>query len=418
MKVLAAHLGALVLAACAGAAPAGDATVSADAQTRLDAVTAGLGDPARAVPGAAAAIWIGGEIVWSAASGAASFAADGITPARPLTPDSPVRAASISKLAVALTALALADEGVVDLDAPMEPLLGFDLPVTEPDRVTIRSALAHTSGICDPDVYWAPLGAVMADLAGPQLACPHAPGEGWAYANINYGLVAQALETATGERFDRLAARYVLDPMALDAGFNFSGVSAARRASGASLHRIQAGRWIVQVDGESTLQDDAPALLRQPGADLADYQPGTNGTLFSPQGGLRASVEDLARLAALFLPDGPGAPLAEPVWTGAAEPGVQAWGAGPQILQPGQVPGRPELRLVGHAGEAYGLYGGAWAVPEWNAAVAYFVTGSDPAALARDPVNGLTLWESPLMDLTLDELERRLAASPSEDETP
>ena len=392
--------------------------MAASAQAQLDAIVAGQGDPALAVPGAAAAVWIDGDIVWSAAGGHAAFEADAATPARALTANAPVRAASISKLATALTALALAEEGVVNLDAPMAGLLGFDLPVSHPDRVTIRAALAHTSGICDPDVYWAPLGADMASLISPEIACEHAPGQGWAYANINYGLVAQALETAAGERFDQLARRNVLDPLGLDAGFNWSDVSPAKRASGAALHRPGAAGWTVQVDGAETLSGSDPAILRQPDPSLSTYQPGTNGTLFSPQGGLRAGAEDLARLAAAFLPGGPGEALSEPVWTGDESPGVRAWASGPQVLTPGQIGDYPALRLVGHAGEAYGLFGGAWALPDHDASVAFFVTGSNPEAFERDPVSGFTPWEAALMDLALGVLDQRLPGGLAAEPTP
>ena len=52
-----------------------------------------------------------------------------------------------------------------------------------------------------------------------------------------------------------------------------------------------------------------------------------------------------------------------------------------------QVETKPDLKFVGHAGEAYGLYGGAWASAELNTTVAFFVTGVDPAGdLSRDPV--------------------------------
>ena len=389
-------------------------TDTAEADTRLDAVIAGAGMADHAAPGAAAAVWVDGEIIWSGAAGHAAFHEDGVTPARAMTANAPVRAASVSKLATALTAQALAEAGVVDLDAPIEAQLGFEPPAAPAEAVTIRTALAHTSGICDPAVYWAPLGESLADLVArsrSEMRCEHAAGQGWAYANINYGLVAQALESASGERFDRLAARHVLEPLGLDAGFNWAGVSSEKRAAGAALHRREAGRWAVQIDGAQTLQEDSPAILREPGVDLSDYQPGVNGTLFSPQGGLRAGAEDLAQLVAAFLPGRPGAALAEPVWTGEVAPGVRAWGSGPQILVEGQVRGRPDLRLVGHSGEAYGLYAGAWASPAHDATVAFLVTSSEPADQARDPVTGLTIWEEALLDLTLDVLERHLATT-------
>ena len=396
---------ALLAAGCSGPPAAPGPT----GQERLESIIAGDGAPHYAAPGAAIAVWIEGEIVWSAAAGAAGLEDDGATQARPMSANAPVRAASISKLAAALTVQALARDGAVDLDAPLGPFLGFDLPVSAPQAVTFRSVLAHTSGICDPDVYWAPLGDRLSGLIDDGAVCAHAPGQGWTYANINYALVAQALETITGERFDQLALRHVITPLGLDAGFNGSGMTAPRRMAGATLFRRQGGVWIAQIDDDESRAGPGPSILMNDGAVLAHYEPGTNGTLFSPQGGLRAGAEDLARLAAAFLPGQPGAPLTEPVWTGEVAPGVRAWGSGPQILQPGQVPGRPALQLVGHGGEAYGLYGGAWADPASNAAVAFFVTGTDPAADARrDPVSGLTWWEDRLLGLALDQLDEHL----------
>lgn len=378
----------------------------AGAQQRLDALILSQDAPRNAVAGAAIAIWSDGEIIWSGAAGHAAFDPQGVSGVRPMSAQTPVRAASVSKLAVALTAHALAEAGVVDLDAPLEPLLGFDLPVPTLSSVTLRSALAHTSGLCDPPVYWAPLGLPLSELMGPGAMCDRAPEAGWTYANINYALVAQALENATQERFDRLASRLVLDRLGLDTGFNWSGVSAERRASGATLYRREAGAWIAQTDDASVLAGDTPAILRHPDYALIEYEPGTNGTLFSPQGGLRADAEDLARLAAAFLPGAMGAPLAQPVWSGEVSPGVRAWGSGPQILLPGQLAHRPALELVGHSGEAYGLFAGAWAVPSHNAAIAFYVNGTDRNAdTARGEVSGLTRWEAELLDLGLDILD-------------
>jgi CubicO group peptidase (beta-lactamase class C family) len=371
------------------------------------------GQREQAVPGVAVAVWQEGQIVWSHAAGAASFAGDGLTPLRPLTPQSAVRAASMSKLATALTAYSLARDGLVDMDADVTATLGFELPVQPGGApVTLTSLLAHTSGICDPDIYWAPQGETLEALLTEAARCPYPPGRGWTYANINYAIAAQVMEIATQVRFDRLASARVIEPLGLDAGFNWSGVSASTRRDGATLYRFSDGRWLAQIDDAQTLNDTRPAILRRAdqGDDVSAGQtpppPFTNGTLYSPQGGLRASVEDLAILASSFLPGHGGAALAEPVWTGDERPGVRAYGPGPQILQPGQIASHREWRFVGHAGEAYGLYGGAWAIPARNAAVAFFVTGVDPDAdLSRDPVSGFTRYEAELMSIALQALE-------------
>lgn len=408
----------LVLAVCLLPACSPQPAPAAVFEARMDALLAGDGDERQAVPGAAIAVWRDGEIVWSHAVGAATYDADGIEPQRALTPRSSVRVASISKLATALTALRLAEDGLVDMDADVTALLGFDLPVQAGETpVTLNALLSHTSGICDPEVYWAAEGERLEDLLTDDAACPYAPGDGWTYANINYGIAAQVLERAAGERFDRLATERVLAPMQIDAGFNWSGVSASTRQGGATLHRRFDGVWTPQVDDAETLADTRPAILRRDadaadgdGAVVADYG-FDNGTLYSPQGGLRASVEDLAVLVSAFLPDGSGEALAEPVWTGDEAPGVRAHGPGPQILLQGQIESHPELLLVGHLGEAYGFYGGAWAIPDRNASIAFFVTGVDPDGdLSRSPVSGFTRYEAELMSIALDVLESTAVA--------
>ncbi|WP_421789145.1 serine hydrolase domain-containing protein [Hyphobacterium sp.] len=379
-------------------------------EARLEALLTGEDEMLRPVPGAAVAVWRDGEIIWSHAVGAAVFGEDGMTVQRPLTPQSSLRVASISKLVTALTALRLAEDGLVELDADVSGVLGFDLPVQPGGApVTLGALLSHTSGICDPAVYWAAAGDTLQALLTGDATCPYPPGEGWRYANINYGLAAQVMEIAAQERFDRLAASHVLTPMGLDAGFNWSGVSRVTRQNGATLHRWSNGAWVPQVDDRDTLSETRPAILRRDGEDVAVDAPQSfdNGTLFSPQGGLRASVEDLAILVSAFLPGGMGDALGEPVWTGEEAMGVRAYGRGPRVLLPGQIASHPDLRFVGHAGEAYGLYGGAWALPDRGATVAFFVTGVDPESdLSRDPVSGFTRYEAVLMSIALDALDR------------
>lgn len=400
----------LMLASCAmEGAPMNDSW-----QARLESLLQTEG--ARA-PGAAVAILRDGEVLWASAAGAAAFDAAGQTPARVLEAASPVRVASMSKLAVALTAGALAEAGTVDLDAPIRAILNRAPrhPLAPDAPITLRQLLSHTSGVCDPARYWAELGEdFYALFDGAAAWCDHAPGEAFTYSNLGYGLAASVLEAASGERFDRLARRHALIPAGLPgAGFNWSGVERSVRDDGGALHRWTDGAWRVQIDSASMLAGEGPVVLVQPGHVLEDYQPGSNGSLMSPQGGLRASVIELAHLAAAFAPGGPGEALAEPVWRGDAGPGLRAWASGPQLLEPGQVPSRPDFTATGHPGQAWGLYGGAWYLPDINASIAYFVTGEDPdEPKPYDPVTGLTASEIALFTLALDWLEAHDAIRP------
>ena len=197
------------------------------------------------------------------------------------------------------------------------------------------------------------------------------PGAYFTYANLNFGLLATIIENVSGQRFDLFMEDKVLAPLAMDAGFNWSGVSRDARKKGAVLYRQIDGVWAASVDEAAMRKGNNPFFLTAEKlnrkAYLKSYKPGHNGTLFSPQGGLRASVSDLTRLAQQAAND---PYLKERVWrfdpqtsNGDTENGFfQSFGhsvqhvAGNDALLPGET-------LIGHPGEAYGLYSGAWVLP-------------------------------------------------------
>ncbi|MEM9740073.1 MAG: serine hydrolase domain-containing protein, partial [Pseudomonadota bacterium] len=223
----------------------------------------------------------------------------GIEP-RPFTPQTPFRAASISKLAVAMCCEGLHQMAAFDLDGDIRDHLDWmpRHPAFPDITITPRMLLSHTAGTRDPEAYWVPLPGQIQDIVSPDLfASPSRPGSWFEYCNLNYGLVATALEQATGQRFDRLVRAMVLAPLGLEGGFNWSDTDTPYRTNGATLYRETAEGWQIQMDGPDILNDRAPLVLKDEGAALSLYTPGTNGTLFSPQGGLRANLVELAQLA-------------------------------------------------------------------------------------------------------------------------
>ncbi|MBI1234048.1 MAG: serine hydrolase [Alphaproteobacteria bacterium] len=365
-------------------------------QDELNALTRREG--AEAIAGVALVVRVDGETVFEGAAGTAEFDADGVTPLRPMTARSPVRAASVSKLVTALAAGALWRDTWFNLEAEPRLWLGFPLdhPLAPEARITPAMLLSHTSGIRDPEVYWmAHPGRIETLLDQPHWT-DHAPGAGWEYANINCGILANLMEVAAQERFDQIARTRVLEPLGLGhTGFNWSGVPAEIRRSGATLYVREGGVWIEQVDGRAMLDGDNPTILMEEGASLDSYVPGQNGTLFSPQGGWRASAHDMAVLAEAFGPDGMGHELTRPIWR---EPG-RTWGLGPRIVQPGEANGWPD-GLIGHAGEAYGLISGAWVTPDGRVSIGYVVNGTD-ADFEReaDPETGFNALEQTLLGI-------------------
>lgn len=307
--------------------------------------------------------------------------ASGFYQNRDFTLDSPFRVASITKLLVAELARRLHSDGALDLDGDAGETLDFALrhPAFPNESVTLRRLISHQSGIIDPAVYWLAAPGNIRSLLTPEIWEPGVkPGAGFRYSNLNYGIAATVMEAATGERFDQLFTRRIAVPLGLDIGLNWSGVSRAKRLSGFPCLRGQPGAWNIQVDGADMLQDPEPTILREAGWRLADYVPGTNGTLFSPQGGLRASVIDLAVIAEEILVKQPA--IWEPTWQvpkpenyrdeykqiksfkGSESGHFLAFGEGVYIYPDGphQIQVYPPDLWVGHLGEAYGLNGGVW----------------------------------------------------------
>jgi CubicO group peptidase (beta-lactamase class C family) len=236
---------------------------------------------------------------------------------RPFGLDMPFRVASVSKMIATSVFLPLATKRGFDLDADVSAQLGFRLrhPAWPDVAITTRMLLTHASGLRNGPSYPVPLGHRLSeafvadgrhyDAGGWFGPAEHRPGAWFAYADVNFALVAQLMEHLTGERFDRHMEKALFQPLDLDIGYNWSGVSQARRAKAAAgLRRIE-GRWAPQVDA-AVPPFPAPTLTIAPGADLAAYRPGDNGFVFSPQGGLRLSLSDMDRLARMFARRGEG----------------------------------------------------------------------------------------------------------------
>ncbi|MEM1391325.1 MAG: serine hydrolase domain-containing protein, partial [Pseudomonadota bacterium] len=175
------------------------------------------------------------------------------------------RAASVSKLATAMIAAVLHDEGTLGLDAPIEAYL----PETSFDSakgadITVRQLLSHTAGLSDPDIYWLAHPGRIDDMIRKAIAARH--NRGFEYCNLGYGIAATVIELAAQRRFDRLFTD-MFNPIPMDVGFNWSGVGEHARKTGATLYRETEVGWEIQVDGPETLNGAVPSILIEDGAD-------------------------------------------------------------------------------------------------------------------------------------------------------
>jgi CubicO group peptidase (beta-lactamase class C family) len=362
-------LGLSVLGACGRGAKPGEDDGPSPAEMIDSIVANGF------APAAGLVVRKGGKTVFAHGAGVANGP-------HPFRTDTKMRVASVSKLAVALTAHRLAERGELDLDGPLSTWFGDALrhPNYPDVEIPLRHLMSHTSGLKDPEVYWQSAPGRIEELFTPDMWLPGPPGGFFTYCNFGWGILATVLERQVGERFDLLADRITLGPLGVTAGFNWSGVPEGERRVGATLSQKIDGEWEAQTDAPEVLEGTGPAVLKAKGFDLQDYTVGTNGTLFSPQGGLRASLEELCPLVRTIAAH----PVASsPAWiydpatqNGDTDDGYfSVYGEGPQIHPATDSP-VPGVKLVGHHGEAYGLYSGAWHAPELDAEIAYAITGS------------------------------------------
>lgn len=319
---------------------------------------------------------------------------------RAVTAEDPVRVASISKLVTTLGVMRLVDAGTLDLDRDVSGYLGWQLrnPAFPATPITLRLLLSHQASLFDgADEYVIPLGETLRGrLAASHLwDAGHAPGSGWFhYANINFPVIASVVEAVTGERFDRVMRRQVFGPLRLDACYNWSGCSPRAVRQAVVLYRST---------GEVTRDDlhgAPPACLVVAAADgtcdLSGYRPGTNGSLFSPQGGVRISMRDLARIGRMLARGGVGflsarsfTEMTRSQWlldgaNGLDESGSGggvfcAYGLGLHRIGTRSAGCHDDLFgdgvvRIGHSGEAYGLRSGLWLDPASGHGVAFFAS--------------------------------------------
>jgi CubicO group peptidase (beta-lactamase class C family) len=312
------------------------------------------------------------------------------------------RIASISKLVTATGLMTLYDQGLFSLDDDVSDYLGFAFrnPSWPQVPITFRMLLSHTSSFQDGSGYSSFLSATYGSVNPPiiqALTLPggtyystnmwrtEKPGTYFVYSNANFGIVATLIERLSNTRFDIFMKNRILDPLGIAGSFNVSDIKNINNV--AVLYRKSGGAWVAQIDN---YQGVAPSPI-----DYSGYTLGTNGFIFSPQGGLRCSALDLAKIMLLHTNGGvfereqivSSETLAEmhtPQWTYNGSNGdnyyglFRSWGLGVQITT-NTIMGDivyPNVQMFGHAGEAYGLVSDLYFDPVKRAGVIFLTNGA------------------------------------------
>lgn len=147
-----------------------------------------------------------------------------LRPEVPAYPDAMYKIASMTETVTAVVILRLCQEGVLDLETPIQkylPWLTLSRPEAE-NTMTLRHLLTHTSGLPNDD--YLPEGtrdesgvedAIKATI--PTLPMASLPGEGvYCYSNWGFNLAACVAATVTCKSLTDLYKEYILDSVEMD----------------------------------------------------------------------------------------------------------------------------------------------------------------------------------------------------------
>lgn len=312
------------------------------------------------------------------------------------------RVASISKMITAIAMMQLIEKNVCSLDKDVSQILGYSVqnPSYPHNPITVRMLLSHTSGITDSKSYSQFISSTTNEKSIPNLYeilnkegiyysdltySPDKPGTYFQYSNINYVIVATIIEKITRERFDHYCKKNIFNILDLKASFNPQAIKNVNNV--AVLYRKKDGQWLPQTDN---FKGKRPNLQN-----LSGYIAGINAGRLGPQGSLRSSAKDIAKImislnknpqkqSKVLLRKSTVDTMYSSQWIEQDSNGnnynglFRNWGLGIHRLtgKPNADIALPNSRLMlGHCGEAYGLISAAYYDPERKLGFVFITNG-------------------------------------------
>jgi CubicO group peptidase (beta-lactamase class C family) len=192
----------------------GSASPEADPEISFTALDAAVSAQMskHGLPGAALAVVRGNEIIYTKGYG--------VEGGRPMTPQTQMFIGSQSKSFTALLIVMLAEQGLLDLNAPVQTYVPWFKVSDEAasSRITVNHLLHHTSGLSEsgfsvllPDD--ASLEQAVRALEAARLTAE--PGARFQYFNLGYTVLSYLVEVVTGESYAEYLKAMVLDPLGM-----------------------------------------------------------------------------------------------------------------------------------------------------------------------------------------------------------
>ncbi len=155
--------------------------------------------------------------------------------------DTIFRAASITKMVTAAGLMMLVENGLLDLDAPVDSYIPYPVrnPLFPKKPIMIKHLLSHTSSIWDGPGYGqalkspVPLSELITDANN---FLPYMPGEAFRYSNLSAGMAGSVIEQVTGRSLEVLMRESVFEPLAMNASYTLKNLPDPNRA--AHIYRV------------------------------------------------------------------------------------------------------------------------------------------------------------------------------------
>jgi CubicO group peptidase (beta-lactamase class C family) len=140
---------------------------------------------------------------------------------RPVDPERTLfRAGSVSKLVTDTAVMQLVEQGKIDLDAPIDDYLDFEVPEAFGKPVTVRDLITHTAGfeellreLMHSEPERLPSLEEFVKRSRPKRIFP--PGEVPSYCNYCLALAGYIVERVSGESFDDYLDRHIFAPLGM-----------------------------------------------------------------------------------------------------------------------------------------------------------------------------------------------------------
>ncbi|OLR89884.1 serine hydrolase domain-containing protein [Actinokineospora bangkokensis] len=308
-------------------------------------------------PSLVAGVVRGDALVWHGERGRV----DGAAP----TTDTQYRIGSITKTFVAVLVMRLRDEGVLDLNDPLEA----HVPGTSFGRATIAQLLSHTAGLTSesPGSWWERTPGADWDALNRSLTPDTTklrPGSRFHYSNVGYGVLGEVVARHRGTDWYSALRAEVLDPLGM-------------------------ARTTPHPEGAA-----ATGYAVHPHADVLLHEPTPDAGAMAPAGQLWSTVADLSTWARFVGGDTGGvlhpdtvAEMREPAHVEDADAWTTGYGLGLQTMRVG---GR---RLAGHGGSMPGFLAMVLADPATGTGALCFANSTSGVGIGALAVDLITTVE-------------------------